>query len=118
VIVDDDVAIAEFLGFVLTLEGFTVRVAADGAGGLALVRRRVPDLVVLDLGLPDTDGCAVARSIREEVPSPPVLVALTGFGDATHRARTAEAGFAAHLVKPIEPDDLCRILRDLIGARG
>ena len=63
-----------------------------------------PDVVLLDIGLPKLDGLEVARRLRESGEGPrPLLVAMTGFGQAEDRARTAAAGFDHHLTKPVDP---------------
>jgi CheY-like chemotaxis protein len=65
----------------------------------------------MDIGLPDLDGCAVARAVRSKRGGESVLlVAITGYGGAADRGRTREAGFDAHLTKPLDEDELARIL--------
>jgi len=68
-----------------------------------------PDVVLLDLGLPGMDGFEVARRIRQQHPTMR-LVALSGYGQARDRARSAAAGFDAHAVKPVDMDELDRLL--------
>jgi CheY-like chemotaxis protein len=70
-----------------------------------------PDVVLCDIGLPGMDGYAVARSLREEPATRTVrLIALTGYGRESDRQRTQEAGFDLHLIKPVEPLELKRLL--------
>jgi CheY-like chemotaxis protein len=76
-----------------------------------MVQETRPDIVLCDIGLPDLDGYAVARHIREEVrDSPPLLVALTGYGTAADRARALAAGFDEHVVKPVLPEVVVRLV--------
>jgi signal transduction histidine kinase/ActR/RegA family two-component response regulator len=106
-LVEDNVDAADSLTILLELLGHDVRVAYDGLAALDAVRAGVPDVVLLDIGLPGLDGYEVARRIRglagaERV----VLIALTGYGRDEDRARTQAAGFDLHLVKPVDPDAL------------
>ena len=81
--------------------------AYDGPTALELVHRRRPDLVLLDIGLPGMDGYEVARRCRQdETLRPIMLVAMTGYGKEEDRRRSQEAGFNAHLVKPVNLEDL------------
>ncbi|MEO8023086.1 MAG: ATP-binding protein [Polaromonas sp.] len=85
--------------------GYEAAGAADGMKGLEMARSFKPDVVLLDLGLPVLDGFGVARALRADPAFASVaIVALTGWGAERDRTRTAEAGFDAHLTKPIEPD--------------
>ena len=116
-IVDDEPQIAEIAGDYLRVAGFDVITTGDGVRALEMVRGRHPDLVVLDLGLPGMDGYEVARQIRRQCKDAITIVALTGYGEDHARRQTAAAGFDAHLVKPVEPDELRRLLADR-GAIG
>ena len=110
-IVDDNKDSAESLAMLLSLKGHDVHVAHDGIAALEEAARVRPELILLHIGLPGLNGFEVARTIRER---PDVkdakLVALTGWGQEDYRRRSDEAGFDAHLVKPIAPEDLDRIL--------
>lgn len=107
VVVDDNRDSALMLSMVLRRRGHDVEVAHDGQEALALIERRRPDVVLLDIGLPGMDGYALARTVREELGDRDVrLVAVTGYGQAEARERAFEAGFDAHLVKPVSPKDL------------
>jgi two-component system CheB/CheR fusion protein len=68
-----------------------------------------PEVVLLDIGMPDADGYEVARRLRAELDGT-VLVALTGFGESRHRERSREAGFDHHLTKPVDVRDLEKLL--------
>ena len=71
-----------------------------------------PDVVLLDIGLPKLDGLEVARRLRERAEGPrPLLVAMTGFGQAEDRARTAAAGFDHHLTKPVDVQLLTTLIQ-------
>ena len=109
-IVDDNQDAAESLAILLRLAGCDVRTAHDGleAVGAAAVFR--PDVAILDLGLPGLNGYEVARRIRKEQGTGVRLIAVTGWGQDEDRRRTAAAGFDHHLTKPVELDELRRLL--------
>jgi signal transduction histidine kinase/CheY-like chemotaxis protein len=110
-VVDDNEDVARSLAMMLRLQGHEVRVAGDGPSALEIARADRPELVLLDLGMPGMDGFEVARRLREEPGLEGVtLVALTGWGQEADRRRTREAGFDAHLVKPVEPEQLQHLL--------
>ncbi len=111
-VVDDNVDAAQSLALLLEGGGTTVAVAHDGASALEAARTLRPDVVLLDLGLPDISGDAVARALRAEpFGARLLLVAITGWGQQQDRQRTADAGFDLHLVKPVDPGDLLRAVR-------
>jgi signal transduction histidine kinase/ActR/RegA family two-component response regulator len=106
-VVDDNVDAAESLKMLLVLEGHEVRLAHDGLAALRVSDDFRPEVVLLDIGLPRMDGYQVARHLRERPASDLVLlVALTGYGQDDDRRRSQEAGFNAHLVKPVDLDAL------------
>ena len=118
-VVDDNVDAAETLSRVLRLSAHEVRVVHDGLAALAAAREMNPDVVLLDIGLPELDGLEVARSLRARADGPrPLLVAITGFGQAEDRARTAAAGFDHHLTKPVDPKLLQTLMQTARGARA
>ena len=104
-VVDDNVDAAEGLREFLSLLGHEVEVAHDGGEGLRKARAHPPDLALLDLGLPGMDGLELGRAIRERAPGT-CLVAVTGYGQESDRRATREAGFARHLVKPVDLEEL------------
>jgi CheY-like chemotaxis protein len=110
-LVDDNRDSAESLAQLLQLFGHEIWQVYSGREAVAAARSRLPDLVLLDIGMPDLSGYEVARQIRAE-PSlaGTTLVALTGYGSDEDRRRSLAAGFDCHLVKPIDFDDLERIL--------
>lgn len=114
---DDNEDGAETLATLLELAGHEVRVCHDGPGTLAAAAAFAPDVCLLDIGLPKgMDGYEVARRLRAEGHAA-VLVALTGYGQDDDRRRSAEAGFQAHLVKPVDHALLAELLaRASVGA--
>ena len=112
-VVEDSVDSAEILGELLKVWGHDVRIAHDGEGAVRAAREFRPQVILLDIGLPDTDGYAVAQRLREEALAGELLVALTGWGQENDRQRTTEAGCDGHLVKPVEPAALEQLLESL-----
>jgi CheY-like chemotaxis protein/two-component sensor histidine kinase len=114
-VVDDNRDAAQALKLLLETDGHEVRVAADGAGGLALARQYKPEVALLDIGLPSMDGYELARRMREEPAlEGTLLVAVTGYGQMHDRARASASGFNHHLVKPVEFSALQRLLRETV----
>ncbi|HEY3821108.1 MAG TPA: response regulator [Polyangiaceae bacterium] len=113
VVVEDNEDSAEMLATWLRTLGHDVRVATTGTDGVALVLATRPDVVLCDLGLPGIDGAEVCRQVVLGMSVPPLMVALTGWGMEGDRARTGEAGFDHHLVKPVELDQLSDVLQSL-----
>jgi CheY-like chemotaxis protein len=110
-LVEDSEDVRESLALLLELEGHRVRTASSASAALALARQELPEVALIDLGLPDLDGCELARRLRDLPGSDSVmLVALTGFSGGEVEARCHEAGFATHLVKPVEIQTLQRVL--------
>jgi DNA-binding response OmpR family regulator len=104
-LVDDNVDGAETLARLLTAHGHEVRVFHEPIAALAAVREFLPDLAVLDIGLPVLDGYELARRMRALLDGHPCrLVALTGYGQEADKVRSSQAGFEHHLVKPVNPD--------------
>lgn len=109
-VVDDSVDSAETLGELLKIWGHDVRLAHDGPAAVAAARDYRPEVVLLDIGLPGMDGFAVAAQLRKEGIGGRMLVALTGYGEKQDRDKAQQVGFDHHLVKPIDPDTLQRLL--------
>jgi two-component system response regulator MprA len=112
-VVDDDAAIRRVLARGLTAEGYEVATASDGGGALVELERHVPDLVVLDVGLPGLDGLAVARRARAKGVSVPILM-LTARDDIADRVAGLDAGADDYLVKPFATDELLARIRALL----
>jgi signal transduction histidine kinase len=106
-VVDDNVDAAESLGTMLAYSGHDVRVAHGGVEALSTAREFAPNVMILDLGMPEMDGYAVARAVRSDPRFASTrLIALSGYGQPDDRRRTADVGFDEHLVKPVEHDVL------------
>jgi len=118
--IEDDLRLAQMVGEYLTQSGMAVTHAGDGAGGMAALQDKTPDLVILDLMLPDTDGLDVCRRIRA-LPGPlakvPVLM-LTAKGDPMDRIIGLEIGADDYLPKPFEPRELLARIRAVLRRRG
>jgi CheY-like chemotaxis protein len=111
-VVDDNRDAAESLAALMSLEGHTVATAFDGATALAEAARFQPQVVLLDIGMPDMNGYEVARELRaREATRSTVILALTGYGQPEDRARAAEAGFTDHLTKPITAEKLFALVK-------
>jgi two-component system CheB/CheR fusion protein len=111
VIIEDNRDSRDLLCQLLSLAGFECHAADNGASGLALIDDVRPDVAIVDVGLPEVDGFAVARRIRAEPGHDRVsLIALTGYGQSSDRAQALEAGFDEHLVKPINAESLLQLL--------
>ncbi len=108
-VVDDSVDAADTLAIILERKGYRITTAHDGASAITAFARTQPDLVLLDLGLPDIDGYAVANAMHERDPRP-ILIALTGFGDPQTQAAVERSCFARHLLKPLDFGTLDELL--------
>jgi CheY-like chemotaxis protein len=113
-VVDDNLDSLTSLAMLLRMSGDAVRTASDGTAALEVAKSFRPEVVLLDLGLPGMDGYEIGRRIRKMPESKSaILVAQTGWGQDDDRRRSAEAGFDAHLVKPVVPAELQKILESL-----
>ncbi len=110
-VIEDNRDAREGLRLLLETMGHRVAVADSGPAGLELLRTRRPDVAFVDLGLPGLDGFGVARAVRQAgALADTYLVAVTGYGQSSDRERSAEAGFDAHLVKPVDAETLRQVL--------
>lgn len=115
-VVDDNADSAESLALLLRLSGHQARTAYNGTSALAAARAFSPQVVLLDIGLPGMDGYEVARRLRAGAGGEKmVLVAQTGYGQEDDHRRSRQAGFDAHLVKPVDPGVLEALLAQLGG---
>jgi PAS domain S-box-containing protein len=112
-IVEDNAAARETLRFVLELEGHRVEVSAEGLGGVEAAVRQRPDVAFVDIGLPGLDGYEVARRLRAVHGDGVRLFAITGYGQPEDVRRARHAGFDGHLTKPVEVEEVLRILGSL-----
>ena len=117
-VVDDSLDAAETLSMLLGLWGHDVRSAPDGLTAVETAAAHRPDVVLLDISLPGLNGYEVAERLRANPDlAETVLVAITGYGQAEDKKETRLAGFTRHLVKPVEPNMLQKLLSDLGAAR-
>ena len=112
-IVDDDADVAWTLSYVLSELGHVIETAIDARSALDAAVRFSPDVVVLDIDLPGIDGYELATRLRQLGHPPTTLrfVAVTGLSQDYYRRRSVDAGFAAHLVKPVRIDQLAAAVR-------
>ncbi|MDR1441440.1 MAG: response regulator transcription factor [Bifidobacteriaceae bacterium] len=103
-VVDDDVALAEMIGIVLTSEGYQPDYCVDGTQALTLIRQLQPDLVLLDLMLPGMDGIEVCRELRKESGVPVIMV--TAKSDTKDIVQGLEVGADDYILKPFKPAEL------------
>jgi CheY-like chemotaxis protein len=113
-VVDDNHDSADSLAMILKRIGYSVETAYGGSAAVTAFESFVPEVVLLDIGMPDMDGYETARRIRE-LPNgrTTVLIAQTGWGQEEDQRHTAEVGFDAHLTKPVEIAELVRLLEKL-----
>jgi len=111
-VVEDDADSARTQALLLSAENHVVSIAGDGPSALREVQDSKPDVVLLDIGLPGMDGYEVARRVFDmNLWKRPLLVAVTGLGEAKDLRRSQEVGIDLHLVKPVAPETLCMLLR-------
>lgn len=113
-VVDDGKPTADILAMFFEMEGKDVVVAYDGEAAVAAATERMPDLILMDLGMPRMNGFEAARCIRQLPGGEAVtMVALSGWGREDDRRQSREAGFDEHLVKPVNPTDLRSLMERL-----
>ncbi|GAB5095581.1 PAS domain-containing protein [Caballeronia sp. LP006] len=116
-VVDDNRDAADSLAMLCESEGHKARVAYSSAEALDAAPPFHPDVALLDIGLPDIDGYELARRLRRKGERAPMLIAITGYGQAEDRLRAQSAGFDYHFVKPVNVDSLLKLLSSLTVAR-
>jgi two-component system, sensor histidine kinase len=110
-IVEDNTDASDMLRIMLELAGHRVRTASSGADAIEETRAHPPDVALVDIGLPDIDGCEVGRTVRTQPRGADVyLVALTGHDAPVDRERVQQAGFDLYLVKPVDPAKLLEVI--------
>jgi signal transduction histidine kinase/ActR/RegA family two-component response regulator len=110
-VVDDNEAAAKSLSRLLELRGHTVSTVFTGNRAVEEARKEKPDIIVLDIGLPDIDGYEVVRQLTEDSAFPSSIIALTGYGQAEDKERALSAGFHYHLTKPVGLKELERAFK-------
>ena len=113
-VVDDVADVTEMLSVLLTHAGYEVKTASSAASAISLAQEGHFDVIISDIGMPQMNGYELARAVRglsgyETVP----MVALTGYSKFDDRQRSLDAGFNAHLTKPIEPRELLDLIDQL-----
>jgi two-component system CheB/CheR fusion protein len=117
-VVDDNADAARMLSELLRSQGHEVLNVDGGAAALEAADEFLPDVVMLDIGMPGMSGCEVARRLRERRRSPePLIVAVTGWGKLEDEIRGREAGFDLHLVKPVEGEHLIKLFEQMSATR-
>jgi len=116
-IVDDNLDAAQILGELLAMQGHEIRIAYDGPSALDIVKHFTPRIALLDIGLPIMDGYEVAGHLRAMPQLDGIsLIALTGYGQASDKLRSLQAGFDHHLVKPVDIDVVEGLIRSTLAA--
>jgi CheY-like chemotaxis protein len=110
-VAEDDRDTAESLAALLKCQGYLIQMASDGLAAVEMADLDHPDVVLLDIGLPQMDGYEVAKRLRQKRnPRKPLLIAITGHGQQPERLRAYEAGMDMHLTKPVAPEELLNLL--------
>jgi len=110
-VVDDVADLLESMSMLLQLEGHKVATAKNAPGAILRAASFQPDVVLLDIGLPEISGFAAARRLREEMGATPLLIAMSGWTREEDKAQAREAGFDHYLPKPINLEKLKELLR-------
>jgi two-component system CheB/CheR fusion protein len=117
-VADDNGDIVLTLSIMLEMMGFEVHSAANGAEALEVAKAQQPDVLFLDIGMPELDGWEVCRRVRMLMGDAPAVIAVTGYGQDDDRARSLQAGFDAHVTKPLQQDALLGLLSRLSDKIG
>ena len=112
-IIDDTRDAADVMQMLIESDGAVADVAYDGKSGIALAQEKTPDVILLDIGMPDMDGYQTCQAIRKVLGKNVLIIALTGWGQEEVKQRALQAGFDAHLTKPVEPDKLTDLIHQL-----
>jgi PAS domain S-box-containing protein len=117
-VADDNADVVETFEVMLQMLGHEVETALDGLEALEKAERFRPEVIVLDIGMPRLDGLETARRLRQQPwARDTVLIAITGWGNEKDKRQSAEAGFNVHLVKPVDPMMIVKVLDDLANSR-
>jgi Signal transduction histidine kinase len=118
-VVDDNIDSAESLSLLMQFAGHETQISHDGRDAVKKARSMRPDVILLDIGLPLADGYEVCRTVRQEPWGKDIIIiALTGWGQDEDRRRSNEAGFDAHMVKPVDPADLIDLISEIQKQNG
>ena len=113
-VVEDNRDSAESLRRLLELCGYAVTIAETAKEGLDAAKSILPDVILCDIGLPDSDGFSLARALRKYPETSAVrLIAVTAYGKDEDKEQSKKAGFALHLLKPVSPGTLLRVLEEV-----
>jgi two-component system CheB/CheR fusion protein len=110
-VVDDNADAAQMLEILLSMEGHKVQLAYDAETGLLMAGEFNPDVCLLDIGLPGMNGYEAARELRQFLPDA-LLISISGWGQEEDQRRSKEAGFDHHLVKPVEIEDITKLIEE------
>lgn len=114
-VADDNRDAADTLSMLLSLQGYEVRTVYGGHAAISAAETFRPDVALLDIGMPEVDGYCAARAIRQQRSGVDAyLIAITGWGQQEDKRRALEAGFAAHVTKPVDPNRLQALLRSVM----
>jgi CheY-like chemotaxis protein len=110
-LVDDQADAIDALAMLLEMDGHAVRTAYSGTDALAMVESFIPDLALIDVSMPDMSGMQLARILRSNAALANTrLIALTGYAGEADRQAATEAGFDAHMAKPVSADQLAQLI--------
>jgi two-component system, sensor histidine kinase len=110
-VVEDNEDAREAVRCLLEVRGHRVEVAAEGHQAVAVALKSHPEVALIDISVPGLDGYEIAQRLRASAEGKGMyLVAMTGYSEPDHRRRAIETGFDAHLLKPVDPDELYRLL--------
>jgi len=118
-IIEDNADVADSLARFLRIGcGYEVSTAPDGLKGVRAALQHPPDVAIVDIGLPKKNGILVGEELIESLPDRPLLIAVTGYGDATTRALAEDAGFDHFLIKPADPFAIEELIEDFVKRRS
>ncbi len=118
-IIEDNQDVADSLARFLRIGcGYEVATATDGIRGIRAARENPPDVLIIDIGLPKKNGILVAEELIDSLPDRPLVIAVTGYGDASTRGLAEEAGFDHFLTKPADPFAIESMIEDHMKRRS
>jgi CheY-like chemotaxis protein len=118
VLAEDNADLSESMSLLLRMRGYEVEVAYDGIGAVELATDFLPDVALLDIGMPGLNGYEAAREIRRQMGKRVVLVALTAWGRDSDKRAAAEAGFDHHFVKPVDLQAIEKLLSEVAAGKS